>query len=121
MKKILVVDDEAPIRNMLNEYLSEHYAVHLASNGQQACALLATDAFDLVITDLVMPDMNGIDLVMAIQKQQPSPRVIAISGGGGINGRFDYLPVAQLVGAERILRKPFALHTIGSMVEEVLR
>lgn len=120
MKKILVVDDELPMRSILNDLLSDDYEVTLASNGQEAKELLGKIPFDLIITDLVMPEMNGIDLITAIQTISPSLKIIAMSGGGGIQGRFDYLPVAQLIGAEKIFRKPFELSKMRETVREML-
>ena len=120
MKRILVVDDEKTIRHLLGDLLSNDYQVTLAATGMEARQCLDTDSFDLLITDLVMPELNGVDLVMGLQKTQPALKIIAMSGGGGINGRFDYLPVAQLVGASKILRKPFALVDVSEAVKELI-
>jgi len=120
MKHILVVDDEKTIRHLLDDLLSNDYQVTLAATGMEARQYLDTDSFDLLITDLVMPELNGVDLVMGLQKTQPALKIIAMSGGGGINGRFDYLPVAQLVGASKILRKPFALVDVSEAVKELI-
>lgn len=120
MKSILVVDDDAAMQDIIKTALADKYNINLASNGNEACALLLQQAHDLVITDLVMPGMNGIDLLMEIQKTAPRQKIIAMSGGGGITGRFDYLPVAQLLGAEKILRKPFTLSELRTAVEKVL-
>ncbi len=120
MKRILVVDDEKTIRHLLDDLLSNDYQVTLAATGMEARQYLDTDSFDLLITDLVMPELNGVDLVMGLQKTQPALKIIAMSGGGGINGRFDYLPVAQLVGASKILRKPFALVDVSEAVKELI-
>lgn len=120
MKRILVVDDEKTIRHLLDDLLSNDYQVTLAATGMEAKQYLDTDSFDLLITDLVMPELNGVDLVMSLQKTQPALKIIAMSGGGGINGRFDYLPVAQLVGASKILRKPFALVDVSEAVKELI-
>lgn len=120
MKKVLVVDDELPMRTVLEDLLGEDYAVTSVENGLQAHDLLAKEKFDLIITDLVMPEMNGIDLITSMQKISPEIRIIAISGGGGIQGRFDYLPVAQLIGAEKIFRKPFELSQLKNTVKEML-
>jgi DNA-binding NtrC family response regulator len=120
MKRILVVDDEKTIRHLLDDLLSNDYQVTLAATGMEARQCLDTDSFDLLITDLVMPELNGVDLVMGLQKTQPALKIIAMSGGGGINGRFDYLPVAQLVGASKILRKPFALVDVSEAVKELI-
>ncbi len=120
MKRILVVDDEKTIRHLLDDLLSNDYQVTLAATGMEARQYLDADLFDLLITDLVMPELNGVDLVMGLQKTQPALKIIAMSGGGGINGRFDYLPVAQLVGATKILRKPFALVDVREAVKELI-
>lgn len=120
MKRILIVDDEAAMRGLLQDMLEDDYAIETAGNGVEAMAVLERGGIDLLITDLVMPRMNGIDLVMAARKQHPQLGIIAISGGGGINGRFDYLPVANLVGAARVLRKPFELADLRLAIEAML-
>lgn len=120
MKRVLIVDDEAQMRGLLEDLLEDDYEVTTASNGAEAMQRLQEGGTELVITDLVMPTMNGIDLVMAVRKQYPALKIIAISGGGGISGRFDYLPVANLVGAARVIRKPFALADMRAAVREVL-
>lgn len=120
MKRILVVDDEAAMRSLLQDMLEDDYAIETAANGAEAMAVLERGGIDLLITDLVMPRMNGIDLVMAVRKQHPQLGIIAISGGGGINGRFDYLPVAGLVGAARVLRKPFELSDLRQAIRDML-
>lgn len=120
MKRVLVVDDEAQMRHLLEDLLADDYDVVTAGNGSEALQRLQEGGTDLIITDLVMPTMNGIDLVMAVHRQYPALKIIAISGGGGITGRFDYLPVANLVGASRVIRKPFALADMRTAVREVL-
>ena len=120
MKKILVVDDEENIRFVLDELLNSDYDVSLADNGREALALIGGTAFDLIITDLVMPEMNGIELVIAVKNKIPNQKIIAMSGGGGITGRFDYLPVVQLLGADRIFAKPFDLHEVLAAVKSTL-
>lgn len=120
MKRVLIVDDEAQMRGLLEDLLEGDYQVLTASNGAEALQLLERDGAELIITDLVMPQMNGIDLVMAVRQQYPALKIIAISGGGGISGRFDYLPVANLVGAARVIRKPFELAEMRTAVREVL-
>jgi DNA-binding response OmpR family regulator len=120
MKKILVVDDEEHMRLMLEDLLSAEYDVTLAENGRKAEALIAKTPFDLLITDLVMPEMNGIELVISVKNRMPKQKIIAISGGGGITGRFDYLPVVQLLGADKIFAKPFELHELMAAVKSML-
>jgi DNA-binding response OmpR family regulator len=119
MKKILVVDDEEQMRHMLEDMLSAEYEVTLAENGREAEALISNTNFDLMITDLVMPEMNGIELVISVKNKKPTQRIIAISGGG-ITGHFDYLPVVQLLGVNQIFAKPFELHELMAAVKSIL-
>lgn len=121
MAQILVVDDEASVRNLLSDVLErEGYTVFTAATGVEASTIYNANDIDLIITDLVMPEKGGIDLIMELKKQNPSVRVIAISGGGGITGRFDYLPIAKLVGASEIIAKPFQVAEIRSQVARML-
>ncbi len=121
MNKVLVVDDESSIRDMIKVMLeSSTLQVELAENGINALKVLANNDIDLVITDIVMPQENGIDLIMDMKKKYPNTPVIAISGGGGIEGRFDYLEIAKLVGANHILEKPFSQDVLCKVVADLL-
>ena len=121
MTNILVVDDEAPVRNLLKDVLEkEGYTVFTAETGVKASTIYDSNDIDLIITDLVMPEKGGIDLIMELKKKEPNIKVIAISGGGGITGRFDYLPIAKLVGASEIIAKPFQVTEIRAQVAKML-
>lgn len=121
MAKILVVDDEVRIRDLLKHMLTaDGHQVLFAENGAQGCTLFRQHKPDLLITDLVMPEQNGIDMILELKKEFPAMRVVAISGGGGITGSFDYLPIAKLVGAHHILQKPFGMHELKVAVGDAL-
>ena len=121
MPKILVVDDEAPVREMVTAMIeSVGYEVIEAENGLEAYDICKKIPVDLIVTDIVMPDKNGIDLIMTLKKEYPDLPVVAISGGGGITGRFDYLEIAKLVGAQNILKKPFSMGEIRSLIANAL-
>lgn len=121
MIRILVVDDEASVRKMVtNMIASVGYEVIEASSGAEAYDACKEASIDLIITDVVMPDKNGIDLIMEVKEEYPNLPVIAISGGGGITGRFDYLEIAKLVGAKIILKKPFTTTELRSAVDNIL-
>ncbi len=121
MKNILIVDDEKEIREMVKDMLiRDGLNIELACSGVKAMESLSKNHFDLVITDIVMPDENGIDLIMDIKKQYSNIPVIAMSGGGGIEGRFDYLEIAKLIGANCILKKPFSLELLTGSVNELI-
>ena len=112
---ILVVDDDAQIRSFLATLLeTDGYNVVQAADGKQAQARSRETAFDLVITDLVMPEQEGLETIHALQKQQPQLPMIAISGAFA----GAYLELAKKLGASAIFRKPFEP---GSILREVHR
>ena len=121
MANILVVDDEQSVREMLTHMLeADDHEVISAEDGEQGLNLYRENLPDLVISDLVMPHKNGIDMILELKKDFPELRLIAISGGGGITGAFDYLPTAKLVGANKVLKKPFGLQELRDALQHVL-
>ena len=117
MAKILIVDDEPQLRLMLTHMLNQDdHEVIEAENGVHGEQLYRQHSPDLVITDLVMPQKNGIDMLLELKKEFPDMKVLAISGGGGITGSFDYLPIAKLIGAQQVLKKPFSLQDLRTAV-----
>jgi CheY-like chemotaxis protein len=115
---VLVVDDEDAIRGLFHELLTaEGYRVLVASDGRQACDMLRRGMdLDLVITDLVMPNQEGIETIQAMRQQFPKVRIIAMSGAFG--GQF--LSTAKLLGADATLMKPVPPHQLCVTVAEVL-
>ncbi len=105
---VLVVDDESTMRNLIRAMLeTTGYQVIEASGGGDALAMCEQHSVDIIITDLVMGGLNGIDLILALKKMHSVIPIVAISGGGGISGRFDYLEISALIGANSVLKKPF--------------
>ncbi|MEO6246626.1 MAG: response regulator [Opitutaceae bacterium] len=105
---ILVADDEEGIRNLLAKWLgSRGHTVACADSGQNALHLLNRQHFDLVITDIMMPDGDGFELIPAVRKTQPEARIVAISGGGQFISSADCLALARGLGAHATLLKPF--------------
>jgi len=120
MKNILLVDDEEMIRQMVRAVLSNPtYSITEASNGVDAQELIRNREFDLLITDVIMPDCDGIELVMAVRKEQPDIKVIVMSGGGRVQARH-YLDLAEKLGATRMFEKPFSTTEFQSAVRELL-
>lgn len=120
MVRILIVDDEPSVRDMVVAMIEPTgYQVIEAGNGAEACTACKEVSVDLIITDIVMPVKNGIDLIMEVKKEYPDISVIAMSGGGGITGRYDYLEIAKLVGAKNILKKPFDMADLRSAVDNI--
>src|SRR3990172_1371608 len=106
MSRILIIDDEKDIRSVLRElFESEGYEVVEAQNGKDGLNLFHTTPIDLVITDIVMPEKEGISTIIDLKKENPKIKIIAISGGGLIIP-IQYLEYAEKFGADRIFRKP---------------
>ncbi len=121
MAHVLVVDDEVSIRFMVREILEQDgHEITEATDGENALKLIGAVAYDLVITDLVMPKKSGIDLIIEYKRVNPQCKVLAMSGGGGMTGRFDYLPVAQMIGASAIISKPFQISHLKDTVKNLL-
>jgi len=121
MAKILIVDDEDSVRSVLKDVLDDNgHDIYEAGDGKEAYKIFNDNPIDLIITDLIMPEKNGIDLIMELKQQHPDLKILAISGGGGITGRFDYLPIAKLVGANIVINKPFNIGEIRAKVIELL-
>jgi len=121
MKYILLIDDDEQFRTMLGLVLTEAgYEVQEASDGREGARLYRTRPADLVITDLIMPEQEGVETIKEIRSICRDAKVIAMSGGGRNNGR-DYLKIAKAFGANRVLAKPFLNREILEAVESLLQ
>jgi len=106
MANVLVIDDDDEVRDFLVRLLTRRgYSVTGARNGEAALASLASESFALVITDIVMPDMEGLETIKRVRRSNPTMPIIAISGGG--SSQIDYLKFARKFGADAVLAKPF--------------
>ncbi len=120
MKRILVVDDEDDLRDFLTEALQEQgYSVIQARNGREAFRVFKSNRVDLVITDIYMPEEDGLGLMRLLRTVAPRVRIIAMSGGGSSVG-MDFLPKARELGAMSILPKPIAVADLWATVKTVL-
>ncbi len=122
MTIILVVDDDDDMRETLRLILEkEGYRLLTASNGNEVEEICQTDRPGLVITDIIMPDKDGLETITSLQRNYPDMKIIAISGAGSGRGKeFNYLECAELLGANRVLGKPFSQSDILNLVKEVL-
>ncbi|HEY1384290.1 MAG TPA: response regulator [Dongiaceae bacterium] len=103
---ILVIDDDAAVSRTLSLILTRAgYHVSCAPTGRRGLELLAGGGFDLVLTDIIMPELDGIEAIRRIRDDYPNLRVIAMSGGGQID-KADFLHMAQVLGADRVMEKP---------------
>lgn len=120
MARILVVDDEAIIRRMMRTALEQagHEVVE-AQNGEEAIRLQHASPAELVITDMLMPEADGVEVIMELRRQSPELKIIAMSGGGHF-GQTETLDVAMPLGAMSTLRKPFRLDVLVETVERAL-
>ena len=120
MAKILLIDDDDPLRAIMCETLKHfgHMVVE-ARNGKEGMELFEQTRMDLVITDIVMPEKEGLEVLMELRKQPKPVKVIAISGGGS-TGKVEYLHIAKLMGASAVLAKPFSLIALMTAVDELL-
>jgi len=117
---ILVIDDQEPIRRIVRRALeNERHAVLDASDGELGMQILERETVDVVITDIFMPRLDGIQTLREIRKRFPAVRVIAMSGGDS-TGLLDLRKDAELLGAVKSLQKPFTAREIVDVVRAVL-
>lgn len=119
--RILVVDDHPDVRESLARLLQHAgYTVDTAPNGIQALKVQAERPAHVLITDIFMPEHDGVEIITAFRKQFPATRVLAMSGDAPGSAKQDYLEVAELVGAELTLRKPFPPEALLKKLESLL-
>ena len=120
MKSVLVVDDEPGMRELVKHLLiNAGYHVLEASNGKHAMEFLKNKSPDLVITDIIMEEMDGVEIIMEIRENYPDIKIIAMSGGSKISSE-DYLESAADLGADRVFAKPFALSDMLTAIKELI-
>jgi DNA-binding NtrC family response regulator len=116
--RIMIVDDDQSVRQLLAAILDDAgYATAQAENGRDALALLQSAHFDLVITDLVMPEQEGIETIKLLRRDFPDVKVIAMSGAFG----GDYLRIAGYLGAHQTLQKPVSVDALLQAVKIALK
>jgi DNA-binding response OmpR family regulator len=117
-KRILVVEDDQPVATFVKQGLeSDHYAVDLAGDGEQAQSRVDEADFDLVILDLVLPKLDGFEVLSHIRAQKPSLPVLILSGRTGVEDRVKGLDL----GASDYLPKPFSFSELSARVRALLR
>ena len=120
MAHILLIDDEDMVRMTVRMILEQAgHTVAEAEDGARGVAMVRENLPELVITDLIMPNKEGVETIAEIRAAHPNLPIIAMSGGGRI-GATDFLEVAQKVGANRVLPKPFEPEEITSAVDSFL-
>lgn len=120
MAQILLVDDNEPLLELTGRVLQRAgHQVSLSTNGRDALNLVQDKTFDLVITDLVMPEKEGIETILELRRKFPALRIIAMSGGGLADPETN-LKLARHLGAVHTLAKPFSSEEFLAAVASVL-
>lgn len=121
MAKILLVDDDDQFRTMLEQMLNlDSHQVTVATNGEMALDLLKIKIPDLIITDILMPKLDGIDFILQLNRMELKIPIIAISGGRrSISAEFN-LKSATLLGVKAILAKPFIREDLRKAITKAL-
>jgi len=120
MKSILVVDDDPLVAKTVQRMLAtDEWDVRLARDGRDALEQVSRQTPDLIVTDIIMPDMEGLEIIAALQKTNPHIRIIAVSGVGRGND-VSYLDYAEKLGAYATLTKPFRREDLLRIVHEAI-
>ena len=120
MSRILLIDDNAELLRSTSAVLRAHkHDVATAPNGAEALKRTDLDSFQLVITDILMPEKEGFETIMTLRRNHPAVKIIAVSGGGYIDAK-QYLESAQMLGAHLTLEKPFSGLELSLAIDKVL-
>lgn len=119
MKKVLVIDDDIAFNEILKEQLEwAGYEVACAFDGEQGLALYQSFKPDIVITDIIMPNKDGIEVILAlINDDDCKSKIIVISGGGRIAG-IEYLKLTENLGIKNVLEKPFSFVDLQKAIQD---
>jgi DNA-binding response OmpR family regulator len=121
MAHILIIDDDPQILKLITSYLKKDgHEVTTAKDGKQGIKQLTSQQFDVVITDIVMPEKDGLEVLMWLRSQKVRPRVIAISGGSAFMDQTNILQTCKMFSADIVLPKPVDFETLTSSVRNVL-
>ena len=113
MLSVLIVDDQDQIRQLIRDALEgAGYSVEEARGGKDGLEHYRAKSADLVLMDILMPDQDGLEAIMAFRREFPDSRIIAMTGGTDGVGGLNFLNVATMLGARRTLQKPFELQAL---------
>ena len=119
MPVILIIEDDRDLREMLRSaLLRKDYTVLEADNGKEALINFKPGVTDLVVTDLLMPEEDGLKVIMQMREMKPEIKVIAISGGGKA-GPGSYLRMAKALGADSVFPKPFSVNDLVNRIDDL--
>jgi len=120
MANILLVEDEPLVSETLSSAMkSKGHTVVTAANGVEGLKRFAERSFDLIVTDIIMPDKEGIEMILEMRRHKPDAKIIAISGGGR-TGNVEFLKMAESLGAMATLKKPIRLAEFLTVLNDSL-
>ena len=121
MAHIMVIDDDEQLQVLISEALTRaKHTVTVLKHGEMAVESNKSNPVDLLITDIFMPEKDGLETIRDFQKEFPATKIVAITGGMTKGGEYDYLEHAKAFGAERVFRKPIRIKDLISALEELL-
>jgi CheY-like chemotaxis protein len=119
--RVLLIDDDAAVRMVIRLILEKSgFEVTEASDGKSGIRTYQTQPADVVLCDLFMPGMDGLEVMQELRREFPDARIVAISGGG-FQGTVDMLPAARVLGAAAILYKPLGVQQIRAAIHQALQ
>ena len=120
MRKILVIDDDAQVRKVISVILSKNgFTVFESGNGCSALSILETEAVDLIITDILMPEKDGLETIAESKALWPRLKIIAMSGGGLYMDPALYLRMAKIIGADVVFNKPVGMKKLLQTIHDL--
>lgn len=120
MARVLLIDDDELVRSMLDRHLARSgHEVVLAENGRIGLDAFRNGSFDIVVTDIIMPDTEGIETIISLRQMSPTIPIVAISGGGR-QSPIGFLAPAKQLGASAVLQKPFTPRQLSALIDDLL-
>ena len=117
MVQIVLAEDDSQERTLYRKFLkNESFTIFEAETGEEAIRIVREKKADILITDILMPSMNGLEVIASLKQESPKTKIIAISGGNTATDPADGLKMASILGAIRTLRKPFSREELKQAV-----
>lgn len=117
---IVLVDDDESLRAAMTTILTRAgFNIHSTADGEEALRFIQKNPVSLVITDLIMPQIEGIELIVRLRKARPDLKIIAVSGGGRLRPET-FLDAAKSLGAWKVMTKPFSTPDLIAAIREAL-
>ena len=121
MASILLVDDDPIVRMIATDLLrEENYAIIEADDGHTAMQIIEAVPLDLIVLDILMPTVDGLEVIRSVKRSHPHIRILAISSGGRRAGAVSYLHTARIFGADEVMVKPLRINVFATTVARLL-